>query len=177
MDEVGGTSMGDESADWLVGWIEAQHDHDRMYDPQPHTQLADVLENSGATDKADDIRYAKFEHKLDQDKSMNAIDRTLFTMYRHLLGFGLYPFQILYWFAGLVALGWLFARWSKEPSVRRWLGLWYSLENALPLIETNERFRNVEHGRPWLAHVFHVQKVLGFAIATVLVGALALLSG
>ena len=57
------------------------------------------------------------------------------------------------------------------------MGLWYSFENALPLIETTQRFRNVEHGRLLLAHFFHFQKVFGFALATVLVVALTLLSG
>ena len=177
MDEEGGTGMGDESADWLVGWIEAQRDHGDIYDPQPYTQLADVLENAGATDKADAIRYAKFEYKREHDRPMSDFRHALLTMEWIFLGYGVYPFQLLYWFVGLVALGGLIAQRSRDPSVRRWMGLWYSLENALPLIETNERFRDVEHGRPWLAHLFHLQKVLGFAIATVLVGALALLSG
>ena len=177
LDTSGGTSMGDESADWLVGWIEAQRDYGDNYDPQPYTQLAHVLEAAGATDKAKAIRYAKFEHKRDHDKSMSTIRGIVLTMERLFLGYGVYPFRLLYWFGGLVALGGLLAQWSKQPSVRRLMGLWYSLENALPLIETNERFRNVEHGRPWLAHCFHAQKVLGFVIATVLVGALTLLSG
>ena len=89
----------------------------------------------------------------------------------------MYPFRVLYWFVRLVVLGGLLAQRSKQPSVRRWMGLWYSLENALPLIETNERFKNVEHGRPWLVHFFHFQKAFGFLLATVLVGALTLLSG
>ena len=57
------------------------------------------------------------------------------------------------------------------------MGLWYSLENTLPLIDTNERFKNVQHGRPWLDHFFHFQKAFGFVLATVLVAALTLLSG
>ena len=177
LDTSGGTSMGDESADWLVGWIEAQRDHGDNYDPQPYIHLAQVLEAAGATDKADAIRYAKFEHKLEHDSSMGAIQRALLTMHRLFLGYGVYPFWLLYWFSGLVALGGLLAQRSREPSVRGWMGVWYSLENALPLVETNERFRNVEHGRPWLVHLFHAQKALGFVLATVLVGALALLSG
>ena len=55
--------------------------------------------------------------------------------------------------------------------------VWYSLENALPLIGTNERFKNIEHVQPWLYHFFHFQRAFGFVLATVLVSALALLSG
>ena len=177
IDTSGGASMGDESADFLIGWIGAQRDFGDNYDPQPYTQLAQVLEAAGATDKANAIRYAKFEHKRDHDISMNTFRSAALTIKRLSLGYGVYPFRLLYWFGGLVVLGWLLAQFSKKSSVRRWMGLWYSLENALPLIETNERFSDLDHGRPWLAHFFHAQKVLGFVLATVLVGALTLLSG
>ena len=46
--------------------------------------------------------------------------------------------------------------------------IWHSLENALPLIQTNERFRNVEHIRRWLNHIVHFQRAFGFVLATVL---------
>ena len=173
----GSTGMGDESADWLIGWIEAQRDHGENYDPQPYIQLAQVLEAAGATDTAKAVRYAKFEHKHDHDISMSLLRRAVLTIERYFLGYGVYPFRVLYWFVGLVVFGGLLAQCSKQPSVRRWMGLWYSLENALPLIETNEHFKNVEHGRPWLVHIFHFQKAFGFLLATVLVGALTLLSG
>ena len=176
LDTSGSANMGYEEADWLIGWIEAQQDHGSGYDPQPYTQLARVLEAAGATDKAKAIRFAKFEHKRDYDKSMTTVRHFLLTIERYLFGYGLYPFRVIYWFVGLVALGWLLAQFSEQASVRRWMGLWYSLENALPLIETNERFKCGHHGRAWLRHFFHFQKACGFVLATVLVGALTLLS-
>ena len=177
LDTAGGVSMGDESAEWLIGWIEAQRDHGESYDPQPYVQLAQVLDAAGATDKAREIRYAKFEHKRKYDESVSTIHGVALTIYRHLLGYGEVPFRVLYWFGGLVLFGGLLAQCSKDRSVRHLMGLWYSLEIALPIIETNERFRSVEHGRPLLAHYFHFQKVFGFVLATVLVGALTLLGG
>ena len=177
LDTSGSASMGDESADWLVDWIEAQRDHGSSYDPQPYTQMAHVLEAAGASDKAKAILYAKFKHKHVHDKSLNALDRAVLTLERYFWGYRLYPLQVLCWFAGLVALGVLLAQFSKDSSVRRWMSLWYSLENAVPIIETNERFKNVEHGRPCLRHFFHCQKAVGFVLATVLVGMLALSNG
>ena len=177
LDTSGGASMGDRPADWLVGWIEAQRDHGEIHDPQPYTHLAQVLEAAGAKDKADAIRYARFEHQRDHDQSMNAMRYVGLEFYRLFLGYGLHPFRMLCWFAGLVLLGWLLVRFSKDASVRGANGLWYSLEIALPLIETSERFRNVDHRQPRLAHWFHFQKAVGFVFATILVGALALLSG
>ena len=40
LDTPSGFSMSDESAEWLIGWIEAQRDHGTYYDPQPYTHLA-----------------------------------------------------------------------------------------------------------------------------------------
>lgn len=177
LDTSGGASMGDQPADWLVGWIEAQRNHGEIHDPQPYAHLAQVLEAAGKTDKADAIRYARFEHKRDHDRSMGAMRYAGLEAYRMFLGYGLHPFRMLCWFAGLVLFGWFLVRFSKDESVRGGNGFWYSLENALPLIETSERFRNVDLRQPWLEHWFHFQKAVGFVFATVLVGALALLSG
>ena len=143
----------------------------------PQTQLARVLEAAGATDKAKAIRYARFEHRRDHDTSLNGFDRFWLDLKKYFVGYGVYPERALCWFAALVVLGAALVRFSATTSVRRWMGLWYSLDNALPLIQTTERFRNVEHGRPGLDHFFQFQKVFGFVPATVLVAALALLGG
>ena len=177
LDVAGGANMGDEPARWLIDWIEAQRDHGKHYDPQPYTQLAQVLNAAGATEKARSIRYAKFEHKLNHDKSMGTFRSIVLSLKRYFVGYGVYPFWALYWFFGLVMVGGLLAQCSKDASVRRWMGPWYSLENALPFIERNERFRNVAHGHTGLVHFFHFQKAFGFVLATVLVGALTLLGG
>ena len=176
LDEDSGADMGDESADWLVDWIEAHVEFGKNYDPQPYTQLAQVLEVAGKTGKANAIRYAKFEHKHDHDTSMSSIRRVLLTLEKIFVGYGVYPFRALYWFFGIVVAGAILAQWSKSPLVRGWMSLWYSLENALPLVETNEDFKTVKHERSWLNHFFQFQKVFGFVLATVLVGALTLLS-
>ena len=177
LDKTGGRSMGDESADWLVGWIEAQSDHGDKFDPQPYAQLARALETAGATGKAKAIRYAKFEHKLVHDGSVNPLQWVGLWLGKLVVGYGVYPFLALVWFTGIVLLGAALAQCSKQPSVRGWMGVWYSLENALPLIGTSERFKNVEHGRPGFDHIFLAQKFVGFALATVLVGALTLIGG
>ena len=168
--------MADESSEWLIGWIEAQRDHGVYYDPQPYMQLAHVLSTAGATEKADAIRYAKFDHRYDHDTSIGLGSRVSLLLLRGFVGYGVYPFRALYWFLALVLIGGLLAQWSNDSSVRGWTGLWYSLENALPLIGISERFKFVEHGRPYFVHIFHFQKAFGFVLATVLVGGLTLLA-
>ena len=108
LNRPGGAGMGDESADWLVGWIEAHCDHGDSYDPQPYVQLARALEAGGAAAKAKAVRYARFEHKRHRDDEMDALDRAGLAIFRLFLGYGVHPFRLLYWFAGIVMLGWLF---------------------------------------------------------------------
>ena len=97
LDTSGGASMADEPADWLVEWIEAQRDYGDRYDPQPYTQLAQVLDASGATEKAKAIRYAKFEHRRKHDESLSLFSRSGLTILRLLVGYGEYPIFALYW--------------------------------------------------------------------------------
>ena len=73
LDAAGGSNMGDEPAGWLIDWIEAQRDHGNHYDPQPYSQLARVLDASGATEKTKSVRDAMFEHR--HDLSMGAFRR------------------------------------------------------------------------------------------------------
>ncbi len=172
-----GQGMADASADWLIHWLTGQDNHGSHYDPQPYEQLAKVLKNAGATEKAKAIRFGKFLHKIAHDPEMSWVDQVWMTAQRWVVGFGIYPFLALYWFFGLVGLGAILAFFSLNPAIRRFpYPLWYSLENALPLVEMNRAFEEADHGTRRLNSFFHLQKILGFFLATVLVGALTLLS-
>lgn len=91
-----------------------------------------------------------------------------------MIGHRIYPFRVLWWFAALVLGGWLALTFAAPSGVsgptRRF---WYSFENALPLVELAESHRHVPL-EGWVENFFHAQKVLGFVLVTVLVGALTL---
>jgi hypothetical protein len=173
-----GEGMGDASADWLIQWIADQHHHGSHYDPQPYEQLAKVLNVAGATDKAKAIHYAKFLHRIDHDSTLEWWEQAWLSAQRWVVGFGVYPHRVLFWFGGLVALGAILACFSRDKAVRRFpYPLWYSMENALPLVDIHPSFHDTKQGNRWLDSFFHIQKVLGFLLATILVGALTLLGG
>lgn len=174
-DVLGGQSMINEPAEWLIQWLESQPDHDTNHVPQPYTELANALADAGETGKSEAIRYAGFEHE--RKRSDNLVHRWWLAIRGTLAGHGVYPMCALWWFLSLVGLGAICAQRSKDVVVRGFMGIWYSLENALPLLELSGRFRNVDHGRSWMQHVFHLQKLLGLVVATVWLAALTDLGG
>ena len=160
----------------LVKWIrEIQFNHDSDYIPQPYEQLASVLRSSGRVEAARSIQYAKAEQRR------NAVSTPRLTKIRlwllsTLVGHGVYPFRALYWFLAIVILGFAVSFRSKSERLTTWWSkLWFSLENSLPLVDLDESLKSLEHSDAIATNFFHTQKIVGFILASILVGALTLL--
>ncbi|SEL70680.1 hypothetical protein SAMN04488526_3313 [Jannaschia helgolandensis] len=170
-------TLSDETAAGLVNWLVGIRLGDDRYDPQPYEQLADVLGENGQVSKAKAIRYAKFRHRdLSQDSEffMVALARA---SSRWVVGYGVYPFFAVYWYFTLVVIGFMIALFSSAELLRPLhLKFWYSLETALPLVEFSEKHKAIDHGSWLVESWFHFQKLIGFGLATFLVGALTLLA-
>jgi hypothetical protein len=184
---LGGFGAGDQNtlidapAEVLVQWLEGVRPDNMAtrFDPGPYEQLAAVLDSEGQSAKADAVRFAKYRHRdANPGVEIPWWREWLFRpASRWLLGYGVYPFTLLWWFAGLVALGIFVARFTRDERLRRLdEKMWYSLENALPLVELNTGHKEIVHGRSWVEGFFHAQKILGFLFATLLIGALSLLT-
>jgi hypothetical protein len=179
-----GTNLADATESQLISWIEARpmagdrnSTHDEFYSPQPYTALANALDKAGADQTARAIRYAKYEHQRHSGNVSEWQKLGLMTS-KVFIGYGVYPFRILYWFIGLVVLGAIVSHFSKCDVLRGLTAkLWFSTENAFPLIEPRDRFKNLDHCNPYVESFFHLQKLLGFILTTILVGALTLLGG
>jgi len=165
---------------WVEGPLPGGMDPDAGYAPQPYRQLAETLRAMGAEQQADAVAYARHLHRARSrpDTPQGWLAWTGDQVLRGLAGFGIYPFRVLWWFAGLVLLGTLIARRAPPLSTRSGLDcFWYSLENALPLVEASDDHKAILLTGPRTRSFFHFQKVAGFALATILVGALTLLGG
>lgn len=67
---------------------------------------------------------------------------------------------------------------STADLIKPWYRkFWYSLGNALPLVEFTESHKTVDHNNGWIESYFHLSKVFGFLSATILIGALSPLPG
>lgn len=170
--------MAEASPEWLVEWIaQSQPGHDERYDPQPYEQAAAALTAAGATREARALRHAQFEHKR-RAHDTPWRERALLAASWAVIGHGVYPFRALWRAAALVAAGWVVAWRSAAPELAGPASkFWFSLENALPLVPLAWRHQSLDHANPYVENFFHAQKVLGFALATILVGALSLLGG
>ncbi|MEO0683123.1 MAG: hypothetical protein AAF192_22275, partial [Pseudomonadota bacterium] len=170
-------TLADADIAFLKRWFASQPDHADVYDPQPYEQLARALEAAGAERVAEQVRFEKWEHKRAVG-GLPFAERTGLFLRRWLVAHGTLPFLPLAYFGVLVLAGIGAAFGSRDPRLAG-LGpkVWYSLENALPLVELKEAHKQVEHGRDGVEGFFHFQKVAGFALATILVGALTLLGG
>ncbi|TRD19773.1 hypothetical protein [Palleronia caenipelagi] len=180
-----GTDLGSDitriDAAPLIAWVEqsvpAGHSPGEGYVPQPYMQLATTLRDIGAESAADAVDYARLSHRMKTRERPS--DWLVDLASKVFVGFGVYPERALYWFAALVLAGWGLARWSPDLRARGiWARFFYSLENAMPLIALSQGFESYDHSpNRWVANFYHFQKIAGFILATVLVGALTLLGG
>jgi hypothetical protein len=172
-------------ADSLIRWVSEslprlEGDQAVGFIPQPFRQLEQTLRSMGADEEADEVQVAGHVHQINAySADIAGWFKTLAGLvWWALVGFGAYPFRVLWWFAGLVGLGVIVARWNQPLRERGWTDcFWYSLENAFPLLQPSTEHHKVVHDHPFLQNFFHFQKVAGFVLATILVGALTLLGG
>lgn len=151
--------------------------------PQPYNALERAFQNIGAEAGAKEIAHARLWHRAEtRDSNLSGWLEWIWDMFLWAtVGFGVYPAKAGYFFAGLVVLGAFLARTSsslceKTGGTKANLGdsLFYSLENAIPLMEPSADYANIEHRSQWVRLFFNFQKVAGFVLATVLIGSLTL---
>ncbi len=187
-DRLGGVGSGAEGdlgrigdAAPLIAWIEAAGDSGGQaagHAPQPYFQMESVLRTMGAEPAADEVAYARHLHRMDHygNTLQDWVAWAREWVWRLLVGFGVYPFRLLWWFTALVVLGTILGRRTSDLCSQGWSGcFWYSLENAFPLMEPGRRNRDLFHDHPAVRSFFHFQKIAGFVLGTILVGTLTLL--
>ncbi len=158
----------------LFNWIKGRLNENEAYAPQPYAQLSKVLRNMGAHAQAKEVEVARYAHRYrSRDHSWQKISDWISWL---TIGFGLYPFRLLYWFMLLVVCGFfisffssVFQGWGYQQR------FWYSLENALPLIELTPQHARIVPREEQVRNFFHFQKIVGYVMATILVGAMTLL--
>ena len=132
-------NMANADASALIAWIRAtQPDDLKHHDTQPYEHLATVLTLQGAPDRAREVRYAMHDqHRQASDIPLS--HKTGLWALKTSVGYGLYPFRIVWWFLALVMLGALLGALSNSATLRddrNWSQRWrsrllFSLGNAI----------------------------------------------
>ncbi len=171
--------------DWVSNARLSQAPGKTGYTPQPYHALQSALDKMGADSAARQVAYARLNHRAETriSASLRQEPRRWFNQMLGMIwdrflqvtvGFGVYPQYALIWFILLVGVGTILARRSEQFTQRGGMDcFWYSLENAIPLIEPSD-YHKVEHASSRIRSFFHFQKVSGFVLATVLIGAVTL---
>lgn len=181
-----GDSMVNLDTAELVRWLQSHRrpdkEHNAYYRPQPYEQLAKVLRAGGEPAKANEILWAKREH---QRTAENTPVLTKFGLWwlKSLIGYGYLPFRALWWFGGLVIIGWFAATRSYDLRNRTWFErFWYSFDKTLPLVQLGPGSMAINHANPegdsslqWrvITTWFYFQQIAGFITATFLAAGLS----
>lgn len=173
------TDIKDPSPSTDVGWfmdiISNQYDKNDVFDPRPYEQLAKVYRNNGNYDLEKETRSSMYWHYWDEGE-IKFFDRFSFIVGYLLVDHGIRPFRSMYWIIALIISGWAFYVWRGMSAISGVTEkFWFSLENSIPLISISYRYSEISEEDEIVRGVIHLQKILGFLIATVLVGALTIL--
>jgi hypothetical protein len=142
----------------------------QAYASQPYEQLASVLQTNGLVDEATDIRYAGRERERREASGLNWV--WLF-MLNYSIGFGYHLEYAFAWALAFVLFGWamLYATGQRTKHGMT-LGLAYSFDMLLPLVQLNKKHDDVELDL-WPQRYFYVHKLVGVLLTSFIVAGIS----
>jgi hypothetical protein len=173
---------GDDAESWRVrlAWLRR---HRLPYSPQIYNQLASVYRAAGHEDAARRILSAKQTERRRYDGHRPLLGRARWLwsqILRTTVGYGYFPWRILYWFGAMLVVGSVvfnrlhpgsFSPTSTGPDQPRFHATLYTLDLLLPVADLRHRDEWIPEGPTvWWSAAF---TLMGWLLATVLVGGLA----
>jgi hypothetical protein len=138
-----------------LDWLGRQDSYSR----QPYRQLAGVMKDYGNEKDAREVLY-RMECLSEAQENPSAVDSVWNWALKYVVGYGYYPFRALWWFLGLVLVGFLlfragfyagsivptdkdaYVRFTQERALpghyERFHALIYSVENSFPLLKLGQ---------------------------------------
>ena len=129
-----------------------------------------MLQTNGLVDEATDIRYAGRERERREASGLNWL--WLF-MLNYSIGFGYHLEYAFAWALAFVLFGWamLYATGQRTKHGMT-LGLAYSFDMLLPLVQLNKKHDDVELD-PWPQRYFYVHKLIGVLLTSFIVAGIS----
>ncbi len=178
-----GDPMIGRPAKWFKDWLGRQ----ASYVQAPYQQLASVLREQGRRDVTDEVLYAGKQRERAQSPFLSYIWLTALDWF---IGYGYHLFWSGYWVLGLVALGtlllwfsgegWRISRhykgpwwgWPPHGLLGLIYGLSYSFDLLLPIIRLREKHYQIDL-KGWVRYYFYGHKIMGYVLASFLIGGIA----
>jgi hypothetical protein len=140
------------------------------YSPQPYDQLASTVQRQGQGDQAIEIRISGRNRER---RDAGWLDWIWLSVLNWAIGYGYYPFSAAYWACGMVVLGVLVLRLTKEgPRNGMPYGIAYSFDTLLPLVRLRERHYQIDL-KPPARYYFYVHRIMGYVLASFLIAGLS----
>ena len=154
------------AADQFQNWFDRLDRHL----PQPYDQLASIVESQGNGTLATAIRYSGRERERDE---ATGIEWVWLTALKWVIGYGYYPQRAIFWAIGLVLMGAIVLRVSREgPRNGMPFGLAYSFDTLLPIIKLRDRHYQIDL-KTWARYYFYGHKIMGYVLAAFLAAGLS----
>lgn len=165
---IGGSAsdkaISERSAADLENWLERQ----KPFTPQPYTQLAGVLKDSGDADKARSILFAGKNREWATAGFLEKIGLGLHFIFT---GYGLHPEVAFLWIGLLVGVGAYVVGRDRAPEVQRMTRperVIYSLDMLLPVVHLRHGHYEFDlAGRA--RYYFYAHKIMGYVLASFLI--------
>jgi hypothetical protein len=155
------------SSGYFIDWLNRSE-----YSAQIYEELSKFMEQSGARDKADDLRYAGDERQRSLSYGAKWIAQTLS---KWIIGYGhgRRVFRCLYWVLAFWLIGFLFLFTDQETRKRG--KLWcviFSIDKLLPIIKLEEEnYRTKIKGAA--KYYFYFQTIMGYVLASFLIAGIS----
>jgi hypothetical protein len=154
------------AADQFQNWFDRLDRHL----PQPYNQLASIVESQGNGTLATAIRYSGRERERNE---ATGIEWVWLTTLKWVIGYGYYPQRAIFWAIGLVLMGAIVLRVSREgPRNEMPYGLAYSFDTLLPIIKLRDRHYQIDL-KTWARYYFYGHKIMGYVLAAFLAAGLS----
>ena len=168
----------DRDTSWLVNWLSLQ----TSFNQQPYEQLATVLRQYGRQDKADEIMIALHDRRRTDELTPKGT-KLLLWVEKLTIGYGYSVGRATYWFLAMLILGTFVGYCEKAglgPVSQNKLDafftrLWFSLDRLIPILELDDRHKTI-HPSGVCQLYFHVHRILGLIVVTLIAAGLTGLS-
>ena len=158
--------MATRSSQWFIDWLGRQ----QHYSPQPYEHLASILSQAGQDEKANDILFAGKDRER---KNVSWYRWIGLTVLKLCIGFGYRIYYLMFWVGGLILIGALVFRSTKEAKEHHMpIGIIYSLDMLLPFIQLREIHYAIDF-RGWQRYYFYFHKLMGYSAASLLIAGLS----